>query len=64
MKTQLCEQLSTGTNPFEAKNVKFHKDFNYNLLDSANNKRIIISNYPFLNYGPLQVFSFILLNFH
>ena len=59
MKTQLCEQLSSGTNPFDLKFVKFYKDFGYGLLDSTSNKRVLISNYTFLNYGPLQVtFSF------
>ena len=60
MKTQLCEQLSTGTNPFESKHVKFNKDFGYNLLENSMNKKILICNYPFINYEPFQVF--LLLN--
>jgi len=58
MKTQLCEQLSSGTNPFEAKYVKFNKDFNYGLLEQTTNKKVLISNYQFLTYGPLQVLIF------
>lgn len=58
MKSQLCEILSSGANPFEYKNVKFQKDFSYSLLESEKNKKVLISNYLFLNYGPFQVISF------
>lgn len=68
MKGDLCEQLSTGNNPFDSRsmkvlNINFKLNFNFDFEaneESKNSKKIILCNYAMSFYGPLKVFRLIL----